>query len=104
VHHEWDAAMTPSTMAITGQRGSNAMDLPLSSMVLMSQHGCDILGNHSPRGGRSHGRAKFRALIVDKLKDEQGKLITLSTEVFWHLYEEFPHSIAFSGNTLSLSQ
>jgi len=29
--------------------------------------------------------AKFRALIVDKLAEEQAKLITLSTEVFWHL-------------------
>jgi transposase len=33
--------------------------------------------------------AKFRALIADKLHEEQAKLTTLSTEVFWHLYEEF---------------
>jgi transposase len=33
--------------------------------------------------------AKFRALIVDKLHEEQAKLTTLSTEVFWHLYDEF---------------
>jgi transposase len=32
---------------------------------------------------------KFRALIVDKLREEQAKLTTLSTEVFWHLYDEF---------------
>src|SRR5262245_50565203 len=32
---------------------------------------------------------KFRALIVDKLTEEQGKLTPLSTEMFWHLYEEF---------------
>jgi transposase len=32
--------------------------------------------------------AKFRALIVDKLREEQAKLTTLSTEVFWHLYDE----------------
>jgi transposase len=33
--------------------------------------------------------AKFRALIVDKLREEQAELTTLSTEVFWHLYDEF---------------
>ena len=33
--------------------------------------------------------AKFRASIVDKLKEEQAKLTPLSTEMFWHLYEEF---------------
>jgi transposase len=33
--------------------------------------------------------AKFRALIVDKLREEQAKLTTLSTEVFWQLYDEF---------------
>jgi transposase len=33
--------------------------------------------------------AKFRALIVDKLHEEQAKLTTLSAEVFWHLYDEF---------------
>jgi transposase len=33
--------------------------------------------------------AKFRALIVEKLEDDQAKLTALSTEVFWHLYEEF---------------
>ncbi len=33
--------------------------------------------------------AKFRALIVEKLREEQAKLTTLSTEVFWHLYDEF---------------
>jgi transposase len=33
--------------------------------------------------------AKFRALIVEKLEDEQAKLTALGTEVFWHLYEEF---------------
>jgi transposase len=32
---------------------------------------------------------KFRALIVDKLKEEQAKLTPLSTEMFWQLYEEF---------------
>jgi transposase len=32
---------------------------------------------------------KFRALIVDKLQEEQAKLTTLSRELFWHLYDEF---------------
>jgi len=33
--------------------------------------------------------ARFRALIVDKLEDDQAKLTALGTEVFWHLYDEF---------------
>ena len=33
--------------------------------------------------------AKCRALIVDKLETDQAKLTTLSTEVFWHLYDAF---------------
>jgi transposase len=33
--------------------------------------------------------AKFRALLVDKLETDQAKLTALSTEVFWHLYDEF---------------
>jgi transposase len=33
--------------------------------------------------------AKFRALLVEKLQAERVKLTTLSTEVFWHLYDEF---------------
>jgi transposase len=33
--------------------------------------------------------AKFRALIGDKLHEEQAKLTALSAEVFWHLYDEF---------------
>jgi transposase len=33
--------------------------------------------------------AKFRALIMTKLEDDQAKLTALSTEVFRHLYEEF---------------
>jgi transposase len=32
--------------------------------------------------------ATCRALIVDKLETDQAKLTTLSTEVFWHLYDE----------------
>jgi transposase len=32
---------------------------------------------------------RFRALIVSKLQNEQAKLTALSTEVFWHLYDEF---------------
>jgi len=32
---------------------------------------------------------KFRALIVDKLHEEQAKLTTLSAEVFWHLDDAF---------------
>lgn len=32
---------------------------------------------------------KFRALIVDKVKEEPAKLTTLSTEMFWQLYDEF---------------
>jgi transposase len=33
--------------------------------------------------------AKFRALIVEKLEADQAKFTALSTEVFWHLYDEF---------------
>lgn len=33
--------------------------------------------------------AKFRALIVEQLEADQAKLTVLSTEVFWHLYDEF---------------
>ena len=33
--------------------------------------------------------AKFRALMVEKLAADQAKLTALSTEGFWHLYEEF---------------
>jgi transposase len=33
--------------------------------------------------------ATCRALIVDKRETDQAKLTTLSTEVFWHLYDEF---------------
>src|SRR5919197_134304 len=33
--------------------------------------------------------AKFRALIIEKLEADQAKLTPLSTEVFWHLYDEF---------------
>jgi transposase len=36
-----------------------------------------------------HSLAKCRALIVDKLEADQAKLTALSTEVFWHLYDEF---------------
>jgi transposase len=32
--------------------------------------------------------AKFRALLVDKLEEDQAQLTALSTEVFWHLYAE----------------
>src|SRR5688572_14819519 len=32
---------------------------------------------------------RFRALIVEKLEHDQTQLTALSTEVFWHLYEEF---------------
>ena len=35
--------------------GVNAMDPPLSVVALMSQNGCDTLGNHSLIGGRFHG-------------------------------------------------
>jgi transposase len=35
------------------------------------------------------GMTKFRALIVDKLQQEQAKLNTLSAELFWQLYDEF---------------
>ena len=36
-----------------------------------------------------HRIAKFRAVIVDQLREEQAKLTTLRTEVFWHLDDEF---------------
>lgn len=35
------------------------------------------------------GSTKFRALIVDKRQQEQAKLNTLSSELFWPLYDEF---------------
>jgi transposase len=35
------------------------------------------------------GITKFRALIVDKLQEEQAKLTTLSAALFWQLYNEF---------------
>jgi transposase len=35
------------------------------------------------------GITKFRTLVVQKLQEEQHKLTALSTEVFWHLYDEF---------------
>jgi transposase len=35
------------------------------------------------------GITKFRTLVMSKLQDEQTKLTALSTEVFWHLYDEF---------------
>ncbi len=35
------------------------------------------------------GMRKFRTSVVRQLESEQAKLTPLSTEVFWHLYEEF---------------
>jgi transposase len=35
------------------------------------------------------GMTKFRTSVVRQLEDAQAKLTSLSTEVFWHLYEEF---------------
>ena len=35
------------------------------------------------------GLIKFRTLVVSMRQDEQTKLTALSTEVFWHLYDEF---------------
>jgi transposase len=35
-----------------------------------------------------HSMAKIRALIVDRMEADQAKLTALSTEVFWHLYDE----------------
>jgi transposase len=35
------------------------------------------------------GMTKFRTSIVRQLEDAQAKLTSLSTEVFWHLYEAF---------------
>jgi transposase len=35
------------------------------------------------------GMTKFRTAIVRQLEDAQAQLTSLSTEVFWHLYEEF---------------
>jgi transposase len=35
------------------------------------------------------GLTKCRALILDKLQEEQAKLTTLSAELFWQLYDEF---------------
>jgi transposase len=35
------------------------------------------------------GLTKFRTAIARQLEDAQAQLTSLSTEVFWHLYEEF---------------
>ena len=35
------------------------------------------------------GMSKFRTSVVRQLEAEQAKLTPLSTEVFWHLYDEF---------------
>jgi transposase len=35
------------------------------------------------------GMTKFRTAIARQLEDAQAQLTSLSTEVFWHLYEEF---------------
>jgi transposase len=35
------------------------------------------------------GITTFRALLVDKLQEEQAKLTTLSAELFWPLYDAF---------------
>jgi transposase len=35
------------------------------------------------------GITKFRTSVVRQLEDAQAQLTSLSTEVFWHLYEEF---------------
>jgi transposase len=35
------------------------------------------------------GITKFRALLTDKLQQEQAKLTALSAELFWQLYDEF---------------
>jgi transposase len=36
------------------------------------------------------GMAKFRPSVVRQLEDEQAKRTSLNTEIFWHLYNEFP--------------
>jgi hypothetical protein len=40
------------------------MDAPLPSAASMSQNGCGIFDNHSPRGGESHGTAYDNAVPV----------------------------------------
>jgi transposase len=50
---------------------------------------------------------KFRALIVDKLEADQAKLTALSTEVFWHLYDEFlavEKRLAYDDEKLAIGQ
>jgi transposase len=50
---------------------------------------------------------KFRALIVDKLEADQAKLTVLSTEVFWHLYDEFlavEKRLAYDDEKLAIGQ
>ena len=50
---------------------------------------------------------KFRALIVDKLEADQAKLTVLSTEVFWHLYDEFlavEKRLAYNDEKLAIGQ
>jgi transposase len=37
----------------------------------------------------SQGMSKFRTAVVPALEDTQAQLAPLSTEIFWHLYEEF---------------
>jgi transposase len=39
--------------------------------------------------GLPQGMSKFRTLVVHQLEAEQAKLTSLSTELFWHLYDEF---------------
>jgi transposase len=50
---------------------------------------------------------KFRALIVDKLEADQAKLTVLSTEVFWHLFDEFlavEKRLAYDDEKLAIGQ
>jgi transposase len=49
------------------------------------------------------GMAKFRTPVVRQLEDEQAKLTPLSTELFWHLYNEFlalEQRVAYYNETL----
>jgi transposase len=46
---------------------------------------------------------KFRTAVVHQLEDERAKLSSLSTEVFWHLYEEFlalGHRVVYDNEKL----
>jgi hypothetical protein len=57
-HVAWKILQAKIALEAQQHRGSHAMDPPLSSVALMSQHDGDIVGNHSR--GRTHRTADQR--------------------------------------------